>query len=153
MEWMIRLPQLLPLAVEWAEGEAQRVAATGEPLDAQNLALARRIGVARPELVRIELFDHVEGPPLPRPSHPLLQTAIEALGMLGPATRGLALGHSIFMDRGSLSTRLLSHELRHVYQYEQAGSIAAFLAVYLPQLLEMGYTNAPLEVDARSHEI
>lgn len=47
----------------------------------------------------------------------------------------------------------VSHELRHVHQYEQHGSIAAFLRVYLRQIVEVGYANAPLEADARAHEI
>jgi len=40
-----------------------------------------------------------------------------------------------------------------VYQYEQHGSIAAFLPVYLSQVLEVGYQDAPLERDARAHEL
>jgi hypothetical protein len=66
---------------------------------------------------------------------------------------GLTLGHSIFIVRGHKDRRLLSHELRHVHQYEHHGSIAAFLPVYLQQIVEVGYANAPLEADARAHEI
>jgi hypothetical protein len=40
-----------------------------------------------------------------------------------------------------------------VHQYERAGSIAAFLPVYLQQIVELGYNNAPFEIDARSHEL
>jgi hypothetical protein len=50
------------------------------------------------------------------------------------------------------TTRLVSHELRHVHQYETAGSIAAFLGVYLAQIATVGYDNAPLEPDAIRHE-
>ena len=35
----------------------------------------------------------------------------------------------------------------------RAGSIADFLPVYLRQIVEAGYFNAPLEKDAREHEI
>jgi hypothetical protein len=49
--------------------------------------------------------------------------------------------------------RLISHEFRHVAQYEVAGSIEAFLPVYLAQIVEAGYEAAPFEVDARNHEI
>jgi hypothetical protein len=48
---------------------------------------------------------------------------------------------------------LLSHELRHVYQYEAAGSIAAFLLNYLWQIATAGYEECPLELDARAHEV
>jgi hypothetical protein len=39
-----------------------------------------------------------------------------------------------------------------VYQYERAGSIAAFLAKYVPDVIEFGYRDAPDEVDARAWE-
>ena len=65
---------------------------------------------------------------------------------------GLTLGYSIFIVRGHMSPRLLSHECRHVYQYETAGSISAFLPVYLQQIATVGYQSAPFEQDARAHE-
>jgi hypothetical protein len=39
-----------------------------------------------------------------------------------------------------------------VHQYEAAGSIAAFLPLYLQQIVLYGYERAPFEVDARAHE-
>jgi hypothetical protein len=36
---------------------------------------------------------------------------------------------------------------------EMAGSIAAFLTVYLQQLVTVGYENSPFEIDARAHEV
>jgi hypothetical protein len=65
---------------------------------------------------------------------------------------GLTLGDGVYVCHGHGTVRLLSHEFRHVYQYEQAGSIGAFLPVYLQQIVTFGYNNAPLEVDARTHE-
>jgi len=53
---------------------------------------------------------------------------------------------------GHETVRLLSHEFRHVYQYEQAGSVAAFLPGYLLQIVERGYTSTTFEIDARAHE-
>jgi hypothetical protein len=61
-------------------------------------------------------------------------------------------GHAIIVRQGHLTNRLLSHELRHVFQYETAGSIAAFLPVYLQQLVTVGYAKAPYELDAQRHE-
>jgi hypothetical protein len=52
-----------------------------------------------------------------------------------------------------MGPQLLSHECRHVYQYEAAGSIAAFLPVYIEQIVEFGYDDAPFEQDARHHEL
>jgi len=141
------LPVLLSRAVAWAEAEERQVLKTGACLTQAEHALAKSVGVTRPEQVRVQMVDAMPGP-----SDPMLQAAIRQTGMLGPETRGLTLGHAIFMRRGEQSWRLLSHELRHVYQYEHAGSTAAFLGVYLRQMLDYGYRDAPLEVDARAHE-
>jgi len=73
-------------------------------------------------------------------------------GLLGPGMVGLTLGYGVYICRGHGTVRLLSHEFRHVYQYERAGSIAAFLPVYLHQIATVGYYNAPFEIDARAHE-
>jgi hypothetical protein len=126
-----------------------KAAAVGSPLTDEEMGLALAVGVAYPELVRIEMV----GNRLPMPGDPMLRAAALQAGMLGPGMVGLTLGHSIFICRGHRTRRLLSHELRHVHQYEQHGSIAAFLAVYLRQVLEAGYENAALERDARAHEV
>lgn len=147
MDLQALLPQLLPGAIAWAEEQAAHVAQAGRPLDTDGLSLARSVGVRRPELVRVRLVDR-----LPLPTDPILQEAALQIGLLGPTMVGLTLGHSIFLCHGHDTPRLLSHECRHVYQYEASGSIAAFLPVYLQQILQLGYHDAPLEADARAHE-
>jgi hypothetical protein len=86
------------------------------------------------------------------PDESALRSAAIATGLLGADTAGLTLGYGIYICGGYFDRRLLSHELRHVHQYEKAGGIAAFLNVYLMQIAEYGYDLAPLEVDARNHE-
>lgn len=142
------LPGLMPHAVQWAEATAEYAAMSGRPLEAAEQALARRVGVVQPDKIRLLVVDQ-----MPYPEHPLLQVAAMATDFLGPQSLGLTLGHTVVVRRGHESTRLYSHEFRHVHQYEQAGSIAAFLPVYLEQLVEDGYADAPLEQDARAHEI
>ena len=142
-----QLPLLLPRAIAGAQEKERQVLTSGAPLGQAEHALAKSVGVTQPGRVRIVLVDA-----MPTPDEPMLEAAVRQAGMLGPDTRGLTLGHAVYMRRGEESRRLLSHELRHVYQYEQAGSIAAFLAVYLRQILQHGYRGAPLEVDARAHE-
>ena len=110
--------------------------------------LARKVGVQHPNQIRVAIVDDI-----PRPSHPMLLAAANSAGFLGPDTGGITFGYSVLVRCGQESNRLLSHEFRHVFQYEQAGSIAAFLPTYLQQVVELGYMNAPLEIDARSHEI
>ena len=141
------LPLLLPKAIAWATEEAARAAATGESLSAAGKEVARSVGVANPELIRVALVDA-----LPMPADPALQAAGVQAGLLGPDMAGLTLGHAVFVVRGHDTWRLLAHEFRHVFQYEQAGSIAAFLPIYLQQIVQFGYADCPLEVDARKHE-
>ena len=142
------LPTLIPLAVEWAERVSAQAGATGTPLTAEEAEVARRVGVSAPEDVRIAVAEQ-----LPFPEHPLLREAAIQVGLLGPHMAGLTLGHAVFVRTGQASLRLLSHELRHVAQYEAAGSIREFLPGYLAQIVHFGYEDAPYEVDARSHEI
>lgn len=148
LDLLSALPQLLTPAIAWAERLSQQVQREGECLNAEGLALAERVGVKRPELIRTMIFER-----LPLPTEPLLQQAALQTGLLGPEMTGLTLGHSILIVRGHMEPWLLSHECRHVHQYENYGSIAAFLAVYLRQIVEVGYLSAPLEKDARNHEV
>ena len=141
------LPILVPKAISWAESQCSAIARVGQPLNEVLLAVARSVGVLHPELIRV-----AEVPSLPLPEDPELKQAALATGLLGPSMVGLTLGYGIYVCHGHDNVRLLSHEFRHVYQYEQAGSIAAFLPVYLEQITTVGYNNAPFEIDARAQE-
>lgn len=150
MNFVLRaaLPYLLPKAIAWAEQRAADIYRSGFGLDDHSVSVARRVGVTHPELIRISLVDE-----LPLPSDPQLRLAAQFAGLLGPHMAGLTLGHGVCICRAHQSVWLLSHECRHVYQYEHAGSIAAFLPTYLQQIADYGYANAPFELDARDHEI
>jgi hypothetical protein len=141
------LPRLLPRAIVWAELHSAEIQATGVSLNPSGLAIARAVGVVHAEHIRVSIV-----PSLPLPEDPELRDAALQSGLLGPTMVGVTLGYSIYLVKGYVSTRLLSHECRHVYQYETAGSIAAFLPTYLMQIARYGYEAAPLEVDARNHE-
>lgn len=139
---------LIAQATEWAEQQAALILCNGLPLNTNKINLARSVGVVYPERIRIL---HVIQIPLPG-SPQLIKMATET-GLLTPGIAGLTLGYGIYLRHLQCNTRLLSHECRHVHQYEQAGSIAAFLAEYLKQIAQYGYVNAPLEMDARRHEV
>ena len=147
MNLLAILPQLLPSAIAWAQAQADHVAAVGLSLSESGLGVARRVGVRHPEQIRIKLVEQ-----LPMPEEPMLKEAAIQTGLLGPHMAGLTLGYNILICRGQDTVRLLSHECRHVYQYETLGSIAAFLPVYLQQIATVGYDNAQFEIDARAHE-
>lgn len=148
MDLKAALPHLLPKAISWAEAEAAQGAAVGRELIGRERDLAQKVGVAHPERIRV-----VTVAALPMPTDPPLRAAAEQTGFLDPRMVGLTLGHSVFICRGYDTPRLLSHEFRHVYQYEQAGSIAAFLPGYLLQIVERGYAATTFETDARAHEL
>jgi len=142
------LPLLLPGAIAWAEARSAEAALAGDGLNESGIGIARSVGVQRPELVRVSFVDT-----LPMPEDVGLRIAALQTGLLGPGMVGLTLGYSILICRGHESIRLISHELRHVHQYEAHGLIAGFLPVYLEQIGTLGYWNSPFEIDAREHEL
>jgi hypothetical protein len=143
-----RLPLLLPRARAWATRESQRILRSGQPLSAQGLAVARAVGVANPERIRV-----LEVPAIPAPEDPELKQLALDQKLIRPSTGGLTLGYGIFIVQGRLDVRLLSHECRHVHQVEAAGGLEAFLPLYLQQIAGFTYDNAPYELDARQHEL
>lgn len=141
------LPALIPKAIAWAEEQALFIEQAGEPLDEKFASIALEAGVKHPE--RIRIFGVAQ---LPLPGDPELKQAALATGLLGSHMAGMTFEYGIYICHGQRTIRLLSHEFRHVHQYEQAGSIALFLPMYLQQIATVGYDNAPYELDARAHE-
>ncbi len=142
------LPALLPRAIGWVESQSASILESGLPLDETGLQLARTVGVSSPESIRVSVVES-----LPVPDDPELRAVALNSGLLGPGSIGVTFGYGIYLCDGYIDHRLVSHECRHVHQYEEAGSIAAFLSVYLEQIANVGYRDAPLEIDARRHEI
>ncbi len=142
------LSLLLPRAIHWCSSQSQRVGRDGLPLTDAAIADARSVGVSQPQNVRVLVVDS-----MPLPDDPALAAAAASVGFLGEGTAGLTLGYSILVRQGRLSRRLLTHELRHVAQFERAGSLQAFLADYLDAVVAVGYEACPFEVDARQHEL
>jgi len=61
------------------------------------------------------------------------------------------LGQHIFVRGRSISQRLLRHERAHVEQYARYG-VTGFLVRYIWYQLKYGYTDNPLEKEARRAE-
>jgi hypothetical protein len=148
MDLLYKLQSLLPLAIKWAEDHSQIIQSEGIPLMSEQIEIAKQVGVTNPDKVRILEVNEV-----PFPKHEELNEASRQIGFLSEDMKGLTLGHSIYICNGYNTTRLLSHELRHVYHYEAFGSIPEFLVEYLKQIVLVGYENSILEQDARKHEI
>jgi hypothetical protein len=141
------IPSLLAPAAAWAKAQEAAILVSGRPLDEIEATLAVMVGVQHPDRVRIKL---VKG--MPQPDTAELRGIATETKLIGPRTSGITFGHGIYIRVGCITNRLVSHELRHVHQYEQFGSIGAFLATYLDQIATVGYERAALELDARRHE-
>jgi len=142
------LPKLLPPAIEWVELRSAEILSRGKPLTATGIRIARSVGVLDPERIRVELVES-----LPLPDDQMLRDVALQTGLLGPDMAGVTFGHGIYACIDHVTNRLLAHECRHVFQYEDAGSIAAFLPVYLQEIVQYGYFESPFEADARQYEI
>jgi hypothetical protein len=142
------LPFLIPKAISWVQQCEREILQSGLSLNPYGRAIATRVGVQRPENIRVVLLDA----DLPLPADVGLRDAGIKLGLFGPHMDGITMGYGIYIRRSENTTRLLSHELRHVYQYEQAGSITTFIEEYLSQVALVGYSDAPYEKDACAHE-
>jgi len=138
------LDLILPLAFSWAEAQSHYILQNGSRLETNQVDLAHRIGVKHPELIRIVIVNSI-----PTPQNPILKSVCARLNFLGPNTEGLTLHYGIFIKTESQgNVKLLAHEFRHVAQYERYGSIPSYLSVYIPELVEYGYSDAPFEIDA-----
>lgn len=145
---MRQLDRLILAATEWAIAQNASARSVGRSLDPAEASEAVSVGVAFPEKVRLCVVSAI-----PKPDHPILMDAMKMTDFLGEGTLGLTLGNAIFVLEGhECEGWLLRHELRHVAQYENAGSIGSFLKEYLEQVLSVGYRDAPLEADARRYE-
>ena len=141
---LAQFEMLLALAAAWATEEEQKILRDGVLLSEKEIADARAIGIKEPDRVRLLQIETI-----PRPTQPQLRAACDAIDFLTPATRGLTLGHGIFIRSDCWGDRLLIvHELAHVAQYERLGGILPFLRRYLFECLTVGYSASPLELEA-----
>ena len=148
MDLLNELPKLLPLAIKWAEKVSKEAQGTGTPLGQNEAAIAMKVGVRHPELIRFVVVDRI-----PLPDDDVLRDAAIQAGMLGQDFIGLTLGYTIFLRANAfLNPRLIAHECRHVAQYESFGSVVAFLENHLADVARVGYYNSHLERDARDYE-
>ena len=102
----LRLPKLLPRVIVWATRESERILQTGHMLTPPGIAVARTVGVANPERIRV-----LEVPAIPAPEDPELQQVAREQNLIGPHTAGLTLGYGIFIVQGQLDVRLLSSRM------------------------------------------
>tara|TARA_R110002126_G_scaffold97190_19_gene226802 strand:- start:3024 stop:3557 length:534 start_codon:yes stop_codon:yes gene_type:complete len=137
---------LLPQYIDWAYETDKQGLESGAPLNAQELSLAKDIGIQNPEKVRIVYVDVV---PFPYENF-ALKTLGEALGFIGEGiiNNAQVFGYSIYVRNGyELNRPKLAHELVHVLQIERS-SLDHIISQHFSDLAKYGYDNAPLEVEA-----
>jgi hypothetical protein len=139
-----------PIVADLMTATEAEVLATGRPLTADELALARSLGVVEPEKVRIAVRETF---PLPRDER-LIQAAREYGLVLGSQDEaGRTQGHAILLKPAFAASRpRLAHELVHVAQFERLGGIEAYARQYLIELLVVGEKRAPLEQEATARQ-
>src|SRR5438874_2518913 len=126
-----RLKSYLPLATAWVLEQERFILENGVPLTKDQLADAKRVGVAKPE--RVRLF-RVEQIPLPR--HPELEEMKAAMKLTAPSLPGLSLRYGIYLRASHWGQRrFVVHELAHTAQYERLDGVRPFLECYLYQCL------------------
>lgn len=142
------LKNLLYLGAAWMQEQEERIHRNGQLLNAEQLVAAKRIGIKHAEKVHLLFVDE-----MPRPEHPTLLAAVDVLRFLSPDVIGLTLGYGIFIRHAYRDDmRLLVHELTHTLQYERMGGIAPFIAQYVEECMTVGYSDSPLEKEARATE-
>lgn len=142
---MADISRLAELEYEWMQECETRIRENGEPLSDERQQLAETVGVQHAENVRVL---HVETLPLPE-NETLKQFYLEN-NIHSATSNGRTRGYGIFIKNGPFQddNRLYAHELVHVAQIERLGR-KRFIKTYFQQVLDYGYTEAPLEVAAR----
>jgi Domain of unknown function (DUF4157) len=144
----ILLAPLLLCATAWVHARQAVILRDGVALSAEQINLARALGVAAAERVRVMPADVV---PMPLPQW--ARAAAQRTGLISAHIAGMTLGHGIVLrDDCCNDTRLLAHELAHVAQYERLGGINGFLRQYLRECVWPGYPRGALEIEAQAAE-
>lgn len=137
---------VMPQYIAWASDTEVAGLSMGEVLDEKQLVIAKEIGIKNPEKVRLVYVDEV---PFPY-ENVVLKVVGEALGFIGEGivNNAQVFGYSIYIRKGyQLTTPNLAHELIHVLQIERS-SLEQVITQHFADLVEYGYENSPLEVEA-----
>ena len=120
---------ILPPATEYVKQQEKIAQVKGEPLNEQELAIAKRIGIQHPEKEHVYYSNT-----LPFPTDPTLAQLAKKPGYAGPNMAGYNYGYGILIkDKERDNRELLAHKLIHVRQFEQRG-VQEQIRQYLMQI-------------------
>jgi hypothetical protein len=138
------MPYLIPKAVAWVKQGQRNCRACGRSLAPAETELAELAGIQRPHEVFVLRVHSI-----PLPDSWALRTAGSITGLFSQELTALTVGYGIYIKSGSITNDLLAHEFTHIAQHEKAGGIHGFLIQYLQEMVEYGYVDAPMEIEAR----
>jgi hypothetical protein len=135
---------LFPVLVEWAERVETEALKEGVPLNEHFKNTARAVRVRQPDAVRVLSVQSI-----PEPANRRIAELAARFGLSFAGSAGMTLGHAILVRYSHTNDeRVITHELVHVGQYEEAGNIEAYLKVYVEQIIASDYQTMAFEVEA-----
>ncbi len=141
---MALAPLAAPVAAIWVLQSERRAILSGRPLTCDEKIDASLLGVTHPERVRV-----LDRCTIGEPGGQLLIPLARKAGFPKAAAITVRYGILIedFPNPPAQRRRLIAHELAHVAQFERMGLIG-MLTAYIRQVCEVGYFEAPLEIEA-----
>lgn len=133
------------MGTPWVAWHEVCIRTKGTPISAHLIDWARDQGIQSPDLTHVTRTH-----PIPLPAPVFLRHWLDNRGFPCIHLSGLSLRHGIYLAPNLPDEDdTLRHELIHTRQYQQAGSIFAFLRRYLFQCLTEGYLHCQMEREAR----
>ena len=143
----IKLERFYPRVRAWYDSVEARHLPLGRPLTAREMDDARRLGVLRPQDIRVVVLDA-----FPMPEDVELRQEAERHGLGSRTEAGRTMGHTILLKTWAVDEpTMLRHELVHVAQMDRLGR-EGFLRRYLLELEMLGYALSPLELEAHARQ-
>lgn len=138
-----KLDRFFPRVLAWYEAVEEELLPQGRPLSAQEIEVARKVGVENPSKIRVAVLEV-----FPMPADPELLVEAERYGLGSRFEGGRTSGYAIMLKPWVAEDKtVLTHELVHVGQHDRMGR-TAFLRRYLIEMELLGYARSPLELEA-----
>jgi hypothetical protein len=140
-----QIEEHLPDAVRWAEQVEKEALEKGKPLSPLLRDIAQELGIQNVDTIRVLEVDTMPTPP----ENLEIENLTDQFSRPIAGASGLSFGRAILVLRPLANDyNLLTHELVHVRQYEQAGSLSSYLRRCSDEAMHFEYPTMPLELEA-----
>lgn len=134
---------LTPLTLEWYKEIETQYLKKGRKLTSQEMSMARKIGVANPEHVRVVILKD-----FPYPANKTLSNKVKQYGIGASAESGRTMGNIIMLKARFKDERwILAHQLSYIAQQEKMGR-REFVRRFIAERELMGNRRAPMVLHA-----